>query len=103
MDLTDLKRTRLEIARTHIWRLCCRVTRISYFAALAGTPGAVSPKGKRMKLINVTVLDRKSGGSCLLHRPDSNRGELCAAKHLSLISKLILGAGDSRCLKMCAY
>jgi hypothetical protein len=38
------------------------VTRISYFAALARTPGAVSPKGNRTKLISATALDRKSGG-----------------------------------------
>jgi hypothetical protein len=38
-------------------------TRISYFAALARTTGAVSRKGNRMKMINATSLDRKSGGA----------------------------------------
>ena len=38
-------------------------TRISYFAALTGATGAVSRKGNRMKLINVTTLNRKSGGA----------------------------------------
>jgi hypothetical protein len=50
IDLTDLRGTRLEIAHTHIWRLCSR-TRISYSAALTGTTGALSPNGNRMKLI----------------------------------------------------
>jgi hypothetical protein len=36
-------------------------TRISYLAALATTTGAVSRKGNRMKMINATSLDRKSG------------------------------------------
>jgi len=36
-------------------------TRISCFAALARTTGAVSRKGNRMKMINATSLDRKSG------------------------------------------
>jgi hypothetical protein len=38
-------------------------TRISYFAALATTTGVVSRKGNRMKMINATSLDRKSGGA----------------------------------------
>ena len=38
-------------------------TRISYFAALARTTGAVSLKGNRMKSINAKALDRKSGGA----------------------------------------
>jgi hypothetical protein len=38
-------------------------TRISYFAALARTTCAVSLKGNRMKMINATKLDRKSGGA----------------------------------------
>jgi hypothetical protein len=37
--------------------------RISYFAAIARTTGAVSRKGNRMKMINATSLDRKSGGA----------------------------------------
>ena len=36
-------------------------TRISYIALLATTTGAVSLKGNRMKLINATALERKSG------------------------------------------
>ena len=38
-------------------------TRISYFALLATTTYAVSRKGNRMKLINATSIDRKSGGA----------------------------------------
>jgi hypothetical protein len=38
-------------------------TRISYYALLAMTTGAVSRKGNRMNLINAAVLDRKSGGA----------------------------------------
>src|SRR5277367_4293482 len=38
-------------------------TRISYFAAAARSTGAVSRKGNRMKLINATAVDRKSGGA----------------------------------------
>jgi hypothetical protein len=38
-------------------------TRISCFAVPATTTCAVSPKGNRMKLINATNLDRKSGGA----------------------------------------
>jgi hypothetical protein len=40
-------------------------TRIPYFVAIARTTGAVSLKGNRMKLINATILDRKSGGSAV--------------------------------------
>jgi hypothetical protein len=36
-------------------------TRFSSFAIVATTTGAVSCKGNRMKLINATELDRKSG------------------------------------------
>jgi hypothetical protein len=36
-------------------------TRISYFALLATTTGAVSRKGNRMNPINATGLNRKSG------------------------------------------
>jgi hypothetical protein len=36
-------------------------TRISYFVIVARTAGAVSRKGNRMKVINATELDRKSG------------------------------------------
>jgi hypothetical protein len=38
-------------------------TRISYFALLATTTGAVFLKGNRMTLINATALDWKSGGA----------------------------------------
>jgi hypothetical protein len=38
-------------------------TRISYLALPATASGAVSRKGNRMKSINATVLDRKSGGA----------------------------------------
>jgi hypothetical protein len=38
-------------------------TRIPSFVAIARTTGAVSLKGNRMKLINATILDRKSGGA----------------------------------------
>jgi hypothetical protein len=38
-------------------------TRISYFALLATTTGAVFLKENRMMLINATALNRKSGGA----------------------------------------
>jgi hypothetical protein len=38
-------------------------TRISYFAALARTAGAVSLKGNPMTMIDAKALDRKSGGA----------------------------------------
>jgi len=38
-------------------------TWISYFALLTTTTCAVSSKGNRMKLINATKLDGKSGGA----------------------------------------
>ena len=53
------------------------VTRISYFAALARTPGAVSPKGNRMKLINATALDRKSGDKLFVASARNYRGVSC--------------------------
>jgi hypothetical protein len=37
------------------------VARISYFAAVAITRVPLSPKESRMKLLNATNLDRKSG------------------------------------------
>jgi hypothetical protein len=43
--------------------LSTALPRISYFAAVARTTGAVFRKGNRMKLINATALNRKSGGA----------------------------------------
>src|ERR1700678_3139435 len=54
---------------------------------LSPGPRVRLPKGNRSRQGN-------PGVSCLLHRPESNGGESCTAKHLlHSISKRILGAG----------